>query len=472
MHENLDGQNKPNEAATHGQQEERQAFLFSLSDHLRAETGVEAVGNRAVQMIAERLSADRVYLVRLTPGDDNIVITHETRRQDMPPLLGSYRGSDFPSAIKEVFERTIIYTDVRTDPRLTDLDRLSFAGLGAVGFLAASIRRGNESMIWAAGAVSTTPRSWTKTEITLFEDAVERTWAAVERAQAEEALVRSEQKYRTLFNSIDEGFCILEVIYDENQHVIDWIYREHNPALARLTGLSQNIVGKKASDIYQNLEPFWKETFGRVVREGVSERFEYSVADLGNRWFDVYAARVGGAGSRELVLVYNNITERKRQEQRQEFLLRLADALRVHSHALEVEEAVTRMALKHFNVERCYFATVRNRQAIVQCDARLDDMPSVAGVYSLESFPLYQQVLDSGRPFTVQDVATTGVMEEGLKQICLSLGLVSSIQVPVVKKGVTAGILCLVQSGEPSKTGSSSILVVGVLTFWIQYFSI
>jgi PAS domain S-box-containing protein len=47
-------------------------------------------------------------------------------------------------------------------------------------------------MIWAAGAVSAQPRSWTATEVDLFEDAVERTWAAVERARAEEALRESE----------------------------------------------------------------------------------------------------------------------------------------------------------------------------------------------------------------------------------------------------------------------------------------
>lgn len=275
---------------------------------MRAETGVEAVGNRAVQLIAQRLGADRVYLVTLNPDDDTVVATHEARRQDLPPLRGSYRGSDFPAAIKEIFERTIVYTDVRTDARLTDLDRLSFAGLGAVGFIAASIRRGSESMIWAAGAVSTQPRSWTASEVALFEDAVERTWAAVERARAEEALRQSEEKYRALFNSIDEGVATMELILDDQGRTTDWLYLEHNPALARLTGLSQNIVGKKASDIYRSLEPFWMETFGRVVREGVAERFEYGVADLGNRWFEVYAARVGGAGSRQLVLVHRTQT--------------------------------------------------------------------------------------------------------------------------------------------------------------------
>ena len=179
------------------QQEERQAFLLRLSDSLRAETGVDAVGYRATQMIAEQLGADRVYLVTLNPHDDEVVVTQESRRKDMPPLQGSYRSSDFPSAIKEIFERTIVYSDVRTDPRLTDQERSAFAGLGAVGFIAASIRRGGEAMIWAAGALSTEPRRWTPSQIALFQDAVERTWAAVERARIEATLRESEQELAT-----------------------------------------------------------------------------------------------------------------------------------------------------------------------------------------------------------------------------------------------------------------------------------
>jgi len=165
---------------------------------------MEAVGNRAVQLIADVLRADRVYLVTLTPADDEVVITHETRREDMLPLKSSYRSSDFPSAIKEIFERTIVYTDVGTDPRLTDLDRLSFAGLGAVGFIATCIRRGSDTIIWAAGALCTQPREWTPAEIALFENAVERTWAAVERARAEQILQESETQLKQLLKIRDE----------------------------------------------------------------------------------------------------------------------------------------------------------------------------------------------------------------------------------------------------------------------------
>jgi|GEM_PF-4135094 hypothetical protein len=40
----------------------------------------------------------------------------------------------------------------------------------------------------------------------------------------------SEEKYQILFNSIDEGFCIVEVIYDNKGKPIDYRFLEINPS--------------------------------------------------------------------------------------------------------------------------------------------------------------------------------------------------------------------------------------------------
>lgn len=212
--------------------QEQQAFLLELSDTLRAETGVEAVGNRAVQMIREKLKVDRVYLASLNSENDEVVITHETRRSDMSPLLGSYRSSDFPTAIREIFERTIVYDDVRTHPTLTELDRRSFTTLDAVGFAALAIRRGQTGMIGAAGAISTAPRVWTPAEIALLENAVERSWAAVDRARTEAALRDSEQRFQQFARASAAALWIRDATTLEMEYV--------SPAISSVYGVSHD----------------------------------------------------------------------------------------------------------------------------------------------------------------------------------------------------------------------------------------
>ena len=173
--------------------EERQSFLLKLAEAMRAESGVDAVGNQAVRMIRDELALDRVYFVTADLDAGRISVTHDVRRADMPQMLGTYTTSDFPNALQEFLQHPIMYTDVRTDPRLTEDDRMSFVGLGAAGFAAVPIRRGSGTLIWAIGAVSMKPREWAKGDISLLEEAAERTWGAMERARADAALRASEQ---------------------------------------------------------------------------------------------------------------------------------------------------------------------------------------------------------------------------------------------------------------------------------------
>lgn len=174
----------------------RQSFLIQLSDALRAEADPNDVGNKACQMMAAELSLDRFYLVIVDSINDTLIVTQEARGSDMLPLQGSYRGADFSGPMKEIFENTIVYDDVRSDPRLSELDRLSLAGMGAGALAAIAIRRGTEAMIWAAGAISKEPRAWTADDISLIENATERIWAAISRAQSLQELQQSEARFR------------------------------------------------------------------------------------------------------------------------------------------------------------------------------------------------------------------------------------------------------------------------------------
>ena len=137
----------------------------------------------------------------------------------------------------------------------------------------------------------------------------------------------SETKYKTLFDSIDEGFCVIHVIRDENGAGIDYVFLEANPSFDRQTGLV-GAVGQSMRALAPAHEAHWFQTYGDVARTGVPVRFEAPAEALG-RWYDVFAFRVGDPGQDLVGILFNDIGHRKDLEraiERQNEILRKADA--------------------------------------------------------------------------------------------------------------------------------------------------
>jgi signal transduction histidine kinase len=147
-----------------------------------------------------------------------------------------------------------------------------------------------------------------------------------------DALRASEAKYRTLFDSIDEGFCLVEMICDEAGEPRDCRIVETNPAFSRHSPLR---VGDGVRGWTPGEELDWLAVYARVLRTGEPLRWERFSERVG-RWFTVYVSRVGGEGSRQLAVVFNDITEMKTAERelrdaarrKDEFLAVLAHELR------------------------------------------------------------------------------------------------------------------------------------------------
>jgi PAS domain S-box-containing protein len=156
------------------------------------------------------------------------------------------------------------------------------------------------------------------------------------RKQIETRLRESEERYRTLFASIDEGFCVIEMQFDERGVPADYRFLEFNPAFERLTGIpaAAALSGKTARQLIPNLEAHWFETYGRVALTGEPIRFVNASAAM-QRWFDVYAFRVGRPEDRRVALLFNNITERRHTEnalaESRERLRTAMDAAQIYS---------------------------------------------------------------------------------------------------------------------------------------------
>jgi PAS domain S-box-containing protein len=122
----------------------------------------------------------------------------------------------------------------------------------------------------------------------------------------------SEQSYRALFHAIDDGVCIIALIYDANGSPIDYRFLEANAAFEDHTGL-RSAVGRTARELVPDLDQSWFRLYGEVATTGEPKRFENHAPAM-QRWFDVYATRVGDPSLRHVALVFKNITERKLAE--------------------------------------------------------------------------------------------------------------------------------------------------------------
>ncbi|BCW87781.1 Sensor histidine kinase RcsC [Alphaproteobacteria bacterium SO-S41] len=132
--------------------------------------------------------------------------------------------------------------------------------------------------------------------------------------EAQTLLRTSEARYQALFNALEAGFCIVEIKF-EGERAVDYLFLEANPAFERETGLV-NAIGRWASELVPNLERHWYDHYGLVASTGESSRFEDGSEAMG-RWFDVHAFRVGAPDDRQVAILFNDISDRKRVELRQ-----------------------------------------------------------------------------------------------------------------------------------------------------------
>jgi len=132
------------------------------------------------------------------------------------------------------------------------------------------------------------------------------------RKQAENVLRVSEERYRDLFEAMDEGFCVVEMLYDPDGEAVDYRFVEINPAFEKQTGLQQ-ALGKTIRQMVPNHDAHWFEIYGKVARTGEAIRFQ-NPAHAMQRYYDVYAFRINGDGSQKVGILFNDITKRKQAE--------------------------------------------------------------------------------------------------------------------------------------------------------------
>ena len=204
------------------------------------------------------------------------------------------------------------------------------------------------SCLAVAGLVSTA----ISTSVAAFEN-------VAERKRAEEALRLSEERYRTLFSTMIEGFCIIEMVFDAGDRPIDYCFLEVNPAFELQTGLHAP-EGKLMRDLVPDHETHWFEMFGNVALTGQPARFMNEAREL-ERWFDVSAVRIGGPESRKVAVLFYDISKRVHAEE--ELMKRHDDLNAANEELTAIQEELM----------QANGVLLRNEQELRENEARLKE---------------------------------------------------------------------------------------------------
>ncbi|MBP5973953.1 PAS domain-containing protein [Brasilonema sp. CT11] len=207
----------------------------------------------------------------------------------------------------------------------------------------------------------------------------------IEQRQAQAALRESEAKYRFLFNSMDEGYFLCDVIFDQNKQPVDLFYVDANPSATRMVG--QNFTGRRLREIDPGYEAYWYEIFGRVAGTGIGERLE-RYAEPDKRWYDFYVFKVGDEDRRRIAVVFNDISDRKRNEQHQSILSEITDELVSLNNIAETMDRLGEKIGRYFGVTQCMFAELTQdfETSMAAYGWNADGTPSLKGTYRIRDF--------------------------------------------------------------------------------------
>lgn len=134
-----------------------------------------------------------------------------------------------------------------------------------------------------------------------------------ENKLAQAKLRASEERYRGLFNAMDEGYCIIDVIFDAENCPVDYRFLEVNQSFEKQSGIV-GATGRRVREVFPTLEQRWFDTYGHVALSGEPVHFTDAAKALGGRWFEINAFRLGAAGSHKVAVIFNDVSERIRAE--------------------------------------------------------------------------------------------------------------------------------------------------------------
>lgn len=132
-----------------------------------------------------------------------------------------------------------------------------------------------------------------------------------DRKKAEKALKESEEQLSSLYNSMTEGVCLHEIVYDESGKAVNYRILDANPIFEEILQIDRSkIKGKLATETYEVDKAPYLETYASVIKTNEPIRFESYFPPM-KKYFSTAAFSLG---KNKFATVFEDITERKNNE--------------------------------------------------------------------------------------------------------------------------------------------------------------
>ncbi|MEW6369441.1 MAG: PAS domain-containing protein [Pseudomonadota bacterium] len=308
--------------------ERRHSFQLALADRIRPLLDPEEVTAAASELLGKSIGCGRVVY-----GEADETAEHLSLRPDWTDgSLASMAGvrlhlDDFGGAIVDVLRagRHVVLDDILADPASAPY-AAAYLPTGIRSVLAVPLmKEGRLRAILSLhhGAA----RHWTPEQIAMAEDMVDRTWFAVESARAQAELRAERDQSRQIFDSMTEGFALLDS---------DWTILQVNEIGAKLSHRTRaELFGRTLWSAMPVLAGGPVEAlYRRVQSSRLPDNLEYfQVLPGAAAWLDIRAYPLPEG---RLAVFFRDITERKAAEdqlrdadrRKDEFLAMLAHELR------------------------------------------------------------------------------------------------------------------------------------------------
>jgi PAS domain S-box-containing protein len=271
---------------------------------------------------------------------------------------------------------------------------------------------------------------------------------------AEAALQKSEAYWRGLFECLQEGLIVGELVRGADGRVADWRYLDVNPAWGRQVGIPpEAAAGRTVRELFPGIEDAWVDEMAAVVETGRAAAFTRQVGGIG-RWYEGSAFALEGD---RFAVLFQEVTERKRAEVRRAALLELDDWSRDLEDPAELSSVAAEVIGRTLGINRAGYATMddNGETAVVARDWTAPGVPSIAGPHRMQDYGSFIENLRRGETVVVADTAEDA-RTSGAHAALRTVTVRALVNVPIVEQGRLVAFL-FVNCTEPRAWSAEEI---------------